>query len=276
MTEGFGVRLRERVGERGALCVGVDPSPHLIESFEREDSVESLEYVALRLVEAATQTASCVKPQVAFFERYGARGYGVLERVIREARAGGLLVIADAKRGDIGSSNEGYAEAWLGENSPLASDAVTVSPYLGVNSLQPFVERTGTGRGLFVLAATSNPEGRSLQGARTTEGPRVFDEVLAAVARWNEPSPSVGNVGVVLGASAPRGEFSTRQVRGPILVPGVGAQGGALDQVGRLLEGVEKGTVIVSLSRALVEGGTTHRQLATTAARWRDALAESL
>jgi orotidine-5'-phosphate decarboxylase len=276
MAESFGRRLWAAVEDRGGLCVGVDPSPEVVAHFEREDSLESVELVALRLVEAASSTASVVKLQVAFFERFGSRGYAVLERVIAEARAAGLLVIADAKRGDIGSSNEGYAATWLDEGSPLASDAVTVSPYLGVDSLEPFRRRCQRGRGLFVLAATSNPEGRSLQGARTAEGVRVFDDVLARVATWNEGADGVGGAGVVLGASAPRGEFALRELRGPVLVPGVGAQGGGLDQVRRLLEGVDRRSIVVSLSRALVESGTSPRHLVSSMSRWRDALSENL
>ncbi len=276
MAEGFGERLRRAVTDRGALCVGLDPSPEVLGAFEREDTLEGVQYVALALLDAATDAASCVKPQVAFYERFGSRGYAVLERVMSEARAAGLLVIADAKRGDIGSSNEGYAESWLSDASPLASDALTVSPYLGVDSLSPFVTRTTTGRGLFVLCATSNPEGRALQGARTAEGVRVFDDVLSTVARWNADATILGNIGVVLGASAPRGDFPLRELRGPVLVPGVGAQGGGLDQVRRLTEGVERSSVVVSLSRGLVGEGASPRSLRATMSRWRDAIAENL
>ena len=138
MDEGFGARLAARVGERGALCVGVDPSARLLESWGRADSVEGVEFAARALVEAVADVATAVKVQVGYFERFAAAGYRVLERVIGEARDAGLLVVGDVKRGDIPSTNEGYAQAWLG-GGPLGVDALTVSPYLGVDSLAPFV-----------------------------------------------------------------------------------------------------------------------------------------
>jgi len=167
MAETFGQRLQQRVQEFGPLCVGIDPSKTLLESWGRDDAIEGLEFFALSVLEAALGNAAVIKPQVAYFERFGAAGYVILERLLSEARDAGMMVIADAKRGDIGATNEGYAEAWLDDKSPLSCDAVTVSPYTGVAALTPFFDRVPAGKGVFLLAATSNPEGRTLQEART-------------------------------------------------------------------------------------------------------------
>src|SRR5487761_2302260 len=169
MIESFGARLQERVRALGPLCVGIDPSPRLLVEWERPDSVDGLEFFALSVLEAVIGCAAAIKPQISFFERFGADGYHVLERVMAEARDADVLIVADAKRGDISSTNDGYAEAWLSDRSPLRADALTVTPYVGVAALGPFFELAkATGRGVFVLAATSNDEGRILQTARTS------------------------------------------------------------------------------------------------------------
>ena len=120
MTETFGVRLQERLRELGPLCVGIDPSSEVLTRWGRPDSVEGLEFCSLAVLEAVTGVAAVIKPQVAFFERFGSAGYRVLERLIQEAHDADLLVVADAKRGDVDSTNEGYAQAWLRDDAPLA------------------------------------------------------------------------------------------------------------------------------------------------------------
>src|SRR5579863_8055779 len=187
MDETFGVRLRDRIRALGPLCLGVDPSRELLESWDRDDTVEGMEFFARAALEAVIGTATAIKPQVAFFERFGSAGYRVLEQLISDARDADVLVIADAKRGDFAVTNAGYAEAWLADRSPLCVDAVTTSPYLGVEALAPFFALAEeNSRGVFVLAATSNDEGRAVQGARTSEGERVEDLVLRAVAERNK------------------------------------------------------------------------------------------
>jgi len=128
MVETFGTRLQERIRALGPLCVGIDPTRRLLESWDRPDSVEGLEFCSLAVLEAVLDTAAAIKPQVAFFERFGSAGFRVLERLMAEARDADILVVADAKRGDIALTNEGYAEAWLSNRSTLAADALTVSP----------------------------------------------------------------------------------------------------------------------------------------------------
>ncbi|MBX7557647.1 orotidine-5'-phosphate decarboxylase, partial [Streptomyces sp. tea 10] len=121
----------------GPLCVGIDPHPSLLDAWGLPATANGLERFALGVLEAAAERCAAVKPQVALFEAYGSAGFAVLERVLRESRAAGLLSIADAKRGDIGSTMAAYASAWLSDDSPLAADAVTLSPYLGFESLRP-------------------------------------------------------------------------------------------------------------------------------------------
>src|ERR1035437_10382534 len=127
MVDSFGQRLQERVRALGPLCVGIDPSRQLLGAGGRTDSVEGLEFFSLAVLEAVIDTAAVIKPQVAFFARFGAEGFRALERLIADARYAHFMVIGDAKRGDIGSTNEGYAEAWLEDRSPLCCDAVTMS-----------------------------------------------------------------------------------------------------------------------------------------------------
>ncbi len=277
MAETFGERLSSQIDATGPLCVGIDPSGAVLNSWGRTDSVGDLEYASLRVVEAVAGTACAVKPQVAFFERFAAAGYAVLERVIAEARAAGLIVIADAKRGDIASSNEGYAAAWLEDASPLCVDALTVSPYVGLGALAPFVETARrTARGLFVLAATSNAEGRAIQGARSDSGERVETDILAGVAALNARRDGRGALGVVIGATRAAPAFPLGELGGPVLVPGLGAQGAGPEDVARATAGCARASVLASVSRGVLAAGPDRAALAATAARWRDAAASAL
>ncbi len=273
MADSFGVQLQERIKEFGPLCVGVDPSSALLSAWDRPDNADGLEFFALAVLEAVTGVVSVIKPQVAFFERFGSAGFRVLERLIADAHDAQIMVIADAKRGDFVVTNEGYAQAWLREESPLCVDAVTASPYLGVNALEPlFVAARASGRGVFVLAATSNEDGRVIQQATTDEGDRVEDVVMETVAQLNHREEGLGSLGVVLGAtrSAPRFDLTT--LAGPYLVPGVGAQGAGAADVARLFERCEEGTVLASVSRDILRTGPERRSLRDAAQRWRDDL----
>jgi orotidine-5'-phosphate decarboxylase len=273
MGESFGLRLQERLRERGPLCVGVDPSSALLESWDRPDNADGAEFFALAVLEAVSGVVAVIKLQVAFFERFGSAGYRVLERLITEAHDADVLVVADAKRGDFVVTNEGYAQAWLKDESPLAVDAVTASPYLGVDALAPLFEAAwASGRGVFVLAATSNDDGREIQRARTSDGGRVEDLVLRRVAELNHRDAGLGSIGVVLGATRAAPEFDLASLGGPYLVPGVGAQGaGALD-VARLFERCEEGTVLVNVARDILRAGPERRGLFDATRRWRDDL----
>ncbi len=234
----FGRRLAEAMASAGPLCLGVDPHPGLLADWGLADTPAGLEAFSLSALEAAagegTPRVAALKPQVALFERHGSAGLAVLERLLARAREAGVLTIADAKRGDIGSTMDGYAAAWLDPASPLAADAVTLSPYLGYGTLAATVERAhACGRGVFVLALTSNPEGASVQhaGAAEPEG-AVAARIVAAAAADNArlaEGADWGPVGLVVGATvADRAAglgVDLTALRGPLLTPGFGAQG---------------------------------------------------
>jgi orotidine-5'-phosphate decarboxylase len=263
----FGDRLGETFDRVGHLCVGIDPHSWLLERWGLDDSAAGVREFGLRVVEAAWNRAGIVKPQVAFFERHGSRGYEALERVLAEARAAGLIVIADAKRGDVGTSVEAYGQAWLTPGSPLEADAMTISAYQGVGSIAaPLALAAATGKGMFVLAATSNPEAAAIQRAVITEGSqseiRVAAAITAGVAAWNQSQPDArfGSAGVVLGATLDLRSFGfdiDAEQFGPtmpVLAPGFGAQGASVAETRRIY-GVLTPGVIVSESRTILEAG---------------------
>lgn len=275
MVESFGDRLATRVHDLGPLCAGIDPSAAQLAAWGRDDDAGGLEFAALATLEAVIGVAAVVKPQAAFYERHGAAGVAVLERVIAEARAADVLCLVDAKRGDIGSTNDAYADAFLGERSPLAADAVTVSPYLGLGAMDPFFARArASGRGVFVVIASSNEDGRVVQAARTGEGETVEVALLRSISEMNEESP--GTVGAVLGATRGRPAFDLATLGGPFLVPGVGAQGATPADVGALFAGCPADRVVVNVSRALAETGPVVARVRDAARRWRDDLRAAL
>ncbi|MGH3977543.1 MAG: orotidine-5'-phosphate decarboxylase, partial [Pseudonocardiaceae bacterium] len=216
----------DAMAARGRLCVGIDPHPGLLDAWGLPDDPAGLERFALTVVDALAGEIAVLKPQSAFFERHGSRGVAVLERVIAAARDAGALVLADVKRGDIGSTMAGYAQAYLAHGAPLAADAVTLSPYLGVGALEPAFELAArTGRGVFVLARTSNPESATLQRATAEAGRSVAQHVVDALAARNAGMSPLGHLGVVVGATVVPGEPGLDALNGPVLAPGVGAQG---------------------------------------------------
>ncbi|MGH3589405.1 MAG: orotidine-5'-phosphate decarboxylase, partial [Pseudonocardia sp.] len=193
----FGTRLRAAMDDRGPFCVGIDPHPAMMDKWGLTDSAVGLERFALTAVEALASTVAVLKPQSAFFERHGAKGIEVLERVIAEARAAGALVLLDVKRGDIGSTAQAYADAYLDQTSPLAVDAITASPYLGFGSVEPMIETAlAHDAGVFVLALTSNPEGPEVQQAQSATG-SVAGAILAAVRTENGGVAPMWSVGAV-------------------------------------------------------------------------------
>jgi orotidine-5'-phosphate decarboxylase len=277
MADSFGTRLQTRIRALGPLCVGIDPSRQLLEGWDRSDSVEGLEFCSLAVLEAVIDTACAIKPQVSFFERFGSEGYRVLERLMADARDADILIVADAKRGDVSLTNEGYAEAWLHDRSALVADAVTASPYVGLRALAPLFDlATENGRGVFVLAATSNDDGRVVQLARTEDNERIEDLVLRSVAELNQRDDGLGSLGVVLGATRDHPEFNLASLGGPFLVPGVGSQGATADHVARLFGRCPPATVLASVSRAVLEAGPERAGLRDAARRWRDDLSAAL
>ncbi len=257
MADSFGDRVAAAVAATGPLCAGIDPSSALLAAWGLSDDAEGLRSFCASCAEGFAGAVSVVKPQVAFFERHGSAGMAELERFIAEARAGGLIVIADAKRGDIDSTADAYADAWLGEASPLAADAVTAHPYLGLGALAPLVRMgAANGRGVLVVARSSNPEGRGLQQAVTSEGTAVEDMLLAGIAELNgSPKVPAGTVGAVIGATLEPSPFALSQLGGIILAPGLGAQGAGPTDVATRFAGCRPGTVLPSSSRGLLQEG---------------------
>ena len=250
----FGARLRAAIDDRGPVCVGIDPHASLLDAWGLTDDVAGCEWFALTAVEAIAPLVSVVKPQSAFFERFGSRGISVLERVISEARAAGALVLLDVKRGDIGSTSRAYADAYLEPTSPLAVDAITASPYLGFGSLDPMYEVARKhDAGVFVLALTSNKEGPEVQHAITADGRTVGDVVLDGLRGLNEGAQPLGSFGAVVGATIDPGQHDF-SINGPLLAPGVGAQGGTAADVRRIF-GAAAGHVLPSTSRDVLRAG---------------------
>lgn len=267
----FGDRLREQFEQGHHLCVGIDPHSGLLGEWGAAGDASGAERMGRDVVAAATGVAACVKPQVAFFERFGAAGFIALERVLADARDAGLIVIADAKRGDIGSTFAAYADAWFADGSPLESDALTVSPYLGFEALSgaySYVRERG--KGLFVLAATSNPEARDLQQAKLETGGTVARSIIEHAQAFNAASAepavgvgstdSVGSVGVVLGATLHLPDFGVNTAGAassavlPVLAPGFGAQGGQISQARETFGALSRG-LLANESRSVLSGG---------------------
>jgi orotidine-5'-phosphate decarboxylase len=271
----FGARLAEAKRRRGPLCLGIDPHPELLRAWDLPATADGVAAFCDICVEAYAGCA-VVKPQVAFFEAYGAAGYAVLEKTIAALRDAGVLVLADAKRGDIGTTMAAYAAAWAGD-SPLAADAVTASPYLGFGSLRPLLETAAAhDRGVFVLAATSNPEGATVQHARfddRTVAQQIVDQaaVINKTAAHTTHPGQPGSVGVVVGATV----FQPPELGalgGPVLVPGVGAQGGRAEELAGL-GGAAPGQLLPAVSRAVLRAGPAVSDLRAASERMLDAVA---
>jgi len=253
----FGLRVRRAIGATGPLCVGIDPSRALLDEWGLPDDAAGLREFVLRCLDAFAGVVPVVKPQLAFFERHGAAGIGVYADLVVQARQRGLLVIADAKRGDIDSTSAAYAEAWLSDGSSLAADAVTAVPYLGLGALQPMLDMAvATGRGVLVVVRSSNPEGRRVQEATTAGGLSVEDMLLGQIADLNRAQGvEVGSVGAVVGATLRRSSFDLAGAGGIVLAPGVGAQGATAADVRMLFGGCPPGTVLPSASRSVLVKG---------------------
>jgi orotidine-5'-phosphate decarboxylase len=265
--ETFGQRLTDAIGKRGPLCVGIDPHPALLTRWGLGDDVAGLERFARTVVDALADRVAVVKPQSAFFERFGSLGIGILESTIRQLREAGALVLLDVKRGDIGSTMAAYASAYLDPASSLCADAITVSPYLGVGSLQPaFDLAAANGAGVFVLALTSNPEGATVQHAVTSDGKTVAQRVIDEISLLNSGAQPLGYLGLVVGATIGRTGHDLSQVNGPLLAPGLGAQGATPSDL-RSVFGESLRNVLPSYSREVLNAGPSVSALRDAAER---------
>lgn len=276
MPSSFGTRIEQAFAKYGQLCVGVDPHAQLLEEWGLPETVEGLRSFSLAVLEASIGRVGFIKPQVAFFEKFGAKGFAVLEQFAELAAAEDILVIMDAKRGDIGSTMTGYFEAWLGKEAPFICDALTVSPFLGVGSLAEVMsECLERGKGLFVLAATSNVEGKTVQRARVGDN-TLSQDILRQLEDINSVSTSagslIGSFGAVVGATQNLSASglsviqTEAELTTPILAPGFGAQGAALADARDLFQ-AGASRVIASVSRSVLTAGATGLQAAIDAAK---------
>lgn len=251
----FASRLTEGVRQYGPLCVGIDPHPGKVPALFGGDTARGLEYWGRALVEVAAGKVAVIKPQVGFFERLGPAGLAALAAVSRAAREAGLLVLMDAKRGDIGSTAEGYADAYLTPGAFFEADALTVNPYMGLDTLEPFAQRAeANGKGIVVLVRTSNPGAADFQMLDTGGKPlymRVAEALRPLTERLMSPC-GWSNLMMVVGATAPDEARRIRAVapKALFLVPGYGAQGAGAAEACAGLIGGEGG--IVSASRSVI------------------------
>ena len=291
MSAPFGERLADAVAARGPLCVGIDPHGPLLEKWGLSDDADGLARFTDAVIDALAGLVAVLKPQLAFYERHGSRGLAVLEDAVPRARAAGALVLLDAKRGDIGSTMDAYGD-YLRPDHPLAVDAMTVSPYLGPASLQPAVDTARMhGGGLFVLARTSNPDAGTFQHAVVGER-SVAQVVVDTVRGWNTPGwvvgdplpdigavrdlasrfgPTTGSFGVVVGATLRDLDVDLDGLGGPVLAPGLGAQGGSVADLRRLF-GTGR-AVVPTVSRDVLAAGPDSAALRAAAERWTAELA---
>ncbi|MEZ6152514.1 MAG: orotidine-5'-phosphate decarboxylase [Pirellulaceae bacterium] len=279
----FGDQLAEQVHlKKSAVCVGLDPRwPSLPAAIRGTIDVKNPVAVAAatqcycqEVIDAVAAKAAIIKPQSAFFEQLGPLGMQVLAAIIVHARKRGLLVLLDGKRGDIGSTAEGYANAYLGVDSPWQCDALTVNPYLGDDTLEPFVRAAQSqNAGVFVLVKTSNPGSGFLQDAAVAGGQTIYQRVAELVEKQSMAtlgSSNYGSVGAVVGATYPE---QLQELRGMmphawILIPGYGAQGGTAADVAHGFDSRGLGAIVNS-SRGIIFAYTLpqYAQLA-----WQDAV----
>lgn len=250
---GYWRRLQDVVADRGPLCVGIDPHPALLQAWGLSENADGVERFSRGLVEALGDQVAAFKPQSAFFEAWGSAGVAVLERLLADIAGTGALSIVDAKRGDIGSTMEAYADAYLADGSPLAGDAVTLSPYLGFGSLAPAFERAQRyQRGVYVLARTSNPEGGTVQLALTHDS-SVVQSIIDAATEANRSS-RLRAIGLVVGGTHESLGCDLSEFNGSILVPGIGFQGGRMGDLAALF-GDAADQVLAVVGRGVIGAG---------------------
>ena len=268
VADSFATRFAAVRAVRGPLVLGLDPSADVLESWCLGDSADGLDRFADIVLAAADSAVGLVKPQSAFYERHGWRGIRTLQRLVADARSTGLLVILDVKRGDVASTNDAYAEAYLGKGAPLAADAITVHPYLGVGAMGRLVSRAAdSGSCLLVVTRSSNPEGRLVQSSVTAGGLLVEQDLLRQIRALNDnlASGGIGPVGAVIAPARLHPELDLAAANCLFLAPGVGAQGAAVADVAEVFAACQD-RVIPSASRSLLTAGPDVRKLADAAA----------
>ncbi|WP_019220019.1 orotidine-5'-phosphate decarboxylase [Bartonella florencae] len=245
----------------GPLCVGFDPSHKVLQSWSLSPDYKGLKDFCDILLTAVVGHVGVIKPQVAFFELYGVEGLQVLKELMENAREQGLLVIADAKRGDIGPTVEAYGQAWLGPKSAFRADAITANAFLGFDALAPMIKiAEATGTEVFVVVQSSNPEGKDIRAARI--GNQTLSVHLAQrICDYNSQSSrknrAVGPIGAVIGATlGDEAKETIEQLKNSLfLVPGIGAQGGTITQLTNQFPQSLWQNIIPSISRSITDAG---------------------
>lgn len=257
----YGARLERAVADRGPLCVGLDPHPYLLEAWGLPVDATGLERCARGMVEAVGDQVAVFKPQSAFFEAHGPDGVAVLARTLQAITAAGAVSILDVKRGDIGSTMDAYARAYLGSDAPMRADAITLSPYLGLRALAPALRLAqDSGAGVYVLVRTSNPEGSALQSS-ASDGRQVAQQIIDEAIAWREET-GFADIGAVIGATLSQLDLDLAGYDASILAPGIGAQGGSLTALAGLF-GEQARNVLPSVSREVLQAGPDHEALRT-------------
>jgi orotidine-5'-phosphate decarboxylase len=278
MADTFAARFAAVRSRFGPLVWGIDPSGSLLAGWDLGDTPDGLDRFVDIALEAAIGTVGLIKPQAAFYERHGWRGFRTLQRLIDEAQSADLLVIVDAKRGDVGSTNDAYAEAYLGADAPLPADALTVHPYLGLGAMDAFVSRAHeAGSCLLVVTRSSNPEGRGVQSATAPDGRSIEQEVLTAIGALNSrlAPGEIGPIGAVVGPTHMDPALDLVAPHGLFLAPGVGNQGATPEDVAQVFAACPD-RVMPSASRSLLVDGPDVTRLRDTAGRLADQFREVL
>ena len=278
MADTFAARFAAVRSRFGPLVWGLDPSGSVLDDWGVGDTPDGLDRFADIVLEAATGTVGLVKIQAAFYERHGWRGFRTLQRLAAEAQSAGLLVIVDAKRGDVGSTNDAYAEAYLGADAPVGADALTVHPYLGLGAMGTFVSRAHeAGSCLLVVTRSSNPEGRMVQSAADRNGRTVEEGLLLAIGELNArlAPGEIGPIGAVVGPTHMDPALDLVAPQGLFLAPGVGAQGATPSDVAQVFAACPD-RVMPSASRSLLGGGPDVDRLRDAAAGLADEFREVL
>ena len=262
----FAQRFLELAQSRSPFCLGIDPTPQLLKAWQLPDTVDGLAHMCETVTSAAQDLLAIVKPQMAFFERFGSKGIQVLEKLIDDFHQRGTLVLVDGKRGDIGTTIEAYAQAYLGPASAFRADAMTAHAYLGFGSLKPLLTHAvDASAGVFVVVRSSNVEGTPVQTAVLKDDDRtVADSLSDMITEFNRQTSGaeIGPVGAVVGATIENELLSTleRLPQSLILAPGIGHQGATFEDLKRRF-GSHAARAIPSSSRAVLDRGPGVEQL---------------
>lgn len=263
----FADRLLQKIRVHSPLCVGIDPSASLLKSCGLPDTAEGALHFGQRVLYATDFQLAIIKPQSAFFERFGSAGLRALEELVRIARAREVLVLLDGKRGDIDTTGAAYAEGYFSATTTLRVDAVTTHAYLGFGALEPFIRTAVDAQGgVFVVVRSSNPEGESLQTARLADGSTVAQHLCSQITQRNSASiaGAVGPIGAVVGATCEDAAATVDALPiSFILAPGVGAQGATIRDVKTRMPNA-LGRVLPSVSRAILANGSRDVDIRTS------------